>query len=110
MKSFTIIPGVISLICPIILSACQDDSTLEALTEKGVDKTVLYDAASRSIDDEDILYKLQTDQIGMLINGIQRVGDQYVLTITQEDAHELGIPDSTYSIVQSIVINYNSSL
>jgi len=93
-----------------MLSACQDDSTLDALTEKGVDKTILQEVVSRSIDDEDILYKLQTDHIGMLINGIQKVDNQYVLTITKDDAHELGISDSTYSIVQSIVINYNSSL
>lgn len=108
MKTIILKLAIIIIVCAI--SACQDDSILDAATEKGIDKTILHDAISRSIDDEEMLYRLQTDHIGMLINSIQKVDSTYVLTISQDDAKELGIPDSTYSLVQSITANYNLNI
>lgn len=103
---FAVILGSCSII------SCQDD-TLELLSDKGIEVNTLKEAASRSIqtdDDKELIYRLQTDQIGMLINSIQKVDSAYVITLSAEDAKALGIPDSTYALAESILANYNTNL
>lgn len=90
--------------------SCQEDETLTMLSGKGIEVDTIQEIASRNSNSEiEQLYQLQTDKIAMLINAIQLENDVYVLKLSAEDAASLGIPDSTYSLVQSILVDYNAT-
>lgn len=95
-----------ALSCTIIICySCQDDSILEALHDKGID--VESAALSRSIT-EDEVYQFQTDKLAMLINSIEKIDSEYILTLSPEDAYTLGISDSLYHVAESILMDYNN--
>ncbi|MCI8998201.1 MAG: hypothetical protein HFJ95_04320 [Muribaculaceae bacterium] len=105
LKFLCIVLGIIGMMT---VSSCQDDSIADTLSEKGLDIQKVNRVMSRHLNDDESVYRLQTDQIGMLIHSIEKNGNEYILTISHEDAILLGIPDSTYQIAQSILRDYNS--
>ncbi len=94
---------------PIILCSCMEDSLVDELSSKGVSIEQANVAVSRVCESEDDFeYMFQTDYLGLLISSIEQVeANQYELSLTHEDAKELGIPDSIYLSAIKIVDSYN---
>lgn len=91
--------------------SCLDDSLIESLNEKGIDINNPDGLSRRILTEDDLLYSLQTDQLGMLINSIELVdSDRYEISLTVEDAMMLGISDTVYNKALQVVDAYNESL
>lgn len=93
------------------LVSCLDDSLIESLNEKGIDISNPDGLSRRILTEDDLIYSLQTDQLGLLINSIELVdSDRYEISLTVEDAMTLGISDTIYNKALQVVDAYNESL